>query len=408
MKKFSYVSHLECPKCGETYEENKIQQLCQCGSPLLVRYDLEKVKANVSPEEIMARPNTLWKYHEVLPVHNENDVISLGEGMTPFEKLPTLGAVYGLNNLYIKDEGIIPTGSFKTRGASVGISKAKELGVKQLAMPTNGNAGAAWALYAAKANIKATIVMPLDAPEITRKEVYISGGDLHLINGLISDAGKVVANLVQKQGVYDASTLKEPYRIEGKKTMGYEIVEQFGWKVPDVILYPTGGGVGIIGIYKAILEMQELGWIEKGKFPRLVAVQAEGCAPIVDAWKKGEKESVFFENSTTCAFGINVPKALGDFLVLEGIYATEGCAIAVSEEALLEAQKQVASLEGNFICPEGAATFAAAKTLREQGWIQEDEHVVCLNTGLGLKYPETVEIEGVGTLQPGQQILVNN
>ncbi|MFC7687536.1 threonine synthase [Ureibacillus sp. GCM10028918] len=408
MTKFSYISHLECPKCGETYEENKIQQLCKCGSPLLVRYDLEKVKANVSREEITNRPNTLWKYHEVLPVHNQADVISLGEGMTPFEKLPTLGAEYGLNNLYIKDEGVIPTGSFKTRGASVGISKAKELGVKQLAMPTNGNAGAAWALYAAKANIKATIVMPLDAPEITRKEVYISGGDLHLINGLISDAGKVVANLVQNQGVYDASTLKEPYRIEGKKTMGYEIVEQFGWKVPDVILYPTGGGVGIIGIYKAILEMQELGWIENGKFPRLVAVQAEGCAPIVDAWKKGEKESIFFENSTTCAFGINVPKALGDFLVLEGIYATDGCAIAISEEALLEAQKQVASLEGNFICPEGAATFAAAKTLREQGWIQEDEHVVCLNTGLGLKYPETVEVEGVETLQPGQQILVNN
>jgi len=408
MAKFSYISHLECPKCGETYEENKIQQLCKCGSPLLVRYDLEKVKANVSRDEVASRPSTLWKYHEVLPVHNQSDVVSLGEGMTPFEKLSVLGAAYGLNNLYIKDEGVIPTGSFKTRGASVGISKAKELGVKQLAMPTNGNAGAAWALYAAKANIKATIVMPLDAPEITRKEVYISGGDLHLINGLISDAGKVVASLVQEQGVYDASTLKEPYRIEGKKTMGYEIVEQFGWKVPDVILYPTGGGVGIIGIYKAILEMQELGWIEKGKLPRLVAVQAEGCAPIVDAWKKGEKESVFYENSTTCAFGINVPKALGDFLVLEGIYATNGCAIAISEGALLEAQKQVASLEGNFICPEGAATFAAAKTLREQGWIQEDEHVVCLNTGLGLKYPETVEIEGVETLQPGQQIQANN
>ncbi|MEL4023568.1 threonine synthase [Lysinibacillus endophyticus] len=408
MKDFSYISHLECPKCGETYEENKVQQLCKCGSPLLVRYDLEKVKANVTKEEISKRSNTLWRYHELLPVHSEENVVTLGEGMTPFGKFPTLGAEYGINNLYIKDEGIIPTGSFKTRGASVGISKAKELGVKQLAMPTNGNAGAAWALYASKANIKATIVMPLDAPQITRKEVFVAGGDLHLINGLISDAGKVVAGLVQNQGVYDASTLKEPYRIEGKKTMGYEIVEQFGWKVPDVILYPTGGGVGIIGIYKAILEMQELGWIEKGKFPRLVAVQAEGCAPIVDAWKKGEKESKFFENSTTCAFGINVPKALGDFLVLEGVYATEGCAIAISEEDLLAAQKQVASLEGNFICPEGAATFAAARILRQQGWIKEDEHVVCLNTGLGLKYPETVEIEGVQTLQPGQELYVNN
>lgn len=407
MKNYSYISHLECPKCSEVYEEKEVQQLCKCGSPLLVRYDLKKMKTNVSREEIANRPNSLWRYHELLPVHEKKNVVTLGEGMTPFEKLPSLGAEYGLNHLYIKDEGVIPTGSFKTRGASVGISKAKELGVKHLAMPTNGNAGAAWALYAAKANIKATIVMPLDAPHITRKEVYIAGGDLHLINGLISDAGKVVGQLVQNHGVYDASTLKEPYRIEGKKTMGYEIVEQFGWKVPDVILYPTGGGVGIIGIYKAILELQQLGWIEGWKLPRLVAVQAKGCAPLVEAWKKGEKESEFFEDSATCAFGINVPKALGDFLVLEGLYETEGCAIAISEEELLEAQQQVASLEGNFVCPEGAATFAAARILREQGWIQADEHVVCLNTGLGLKYPETVEIEGVETLQPGQHILVN-
>ncbi|MEK4496779.1 threonine synthase [Ureibacillus sp. FSL W8-0352] len=404
MTKFSYISHLECPKCNERYDESKVQQLCKCGSPLLVRYNLKKVKENVSKEELVNRPKSLWRYHEVLPVKNEEHIISLGEGGTPLEHLPTLGTKYGLKNLYIKDEGIIPTGSFKTRGASVGVSKAKELGVTQLAMPTNGNAGAAWALYASKADIKATIVMPLDAPLITRKEVYIAGGDLHLINGLISDAGKVVAHLIQHEGIYDASTLKEPYRIEGKKTMGYEIVEQLGWKVPDVILYPTGGGVGIIGIYKALLEMQGIGWIEKGKLPRLVAVQAEGCAPIVEAWKKGEKESVFFENSTTCAFGINVPKALGDFLVLEAIYNTDGCAVAVSEDELLEAQKHVASLEGNFICPEGATTFAAARKLREQGWIQEEELVVCLNTGAGIKYPETVEIQGVQVLQPGDTL----
>ncbi|TKC14392.1 threonine synthase [Robertmurraya kyonggiensis] len=405
MTNYSYISHLECPKCSEKYEENNVQQLCKCGSPLLVRYDLKKVKENVSREDISNRTNSLWRYHELLPVQKEENVVTLGEGMTPLEKLPSLGAEYGLQHLYMKDEGIIPTGSFKTRGASVGISKAKELGVQQLAMPTNGNAGAAWALYAAKAKIKATIVMPLDAPKITRKEVCVAGGDLHLINGLISDAGKVVASLVQNHGVYDASTLKEPYRIEGKKTMGYEIVEQFGWKVPDVILYPTGGGVGIIGIYKALLELQQLGWIEEGKLPRLVAVQAEGCAPIVEAWKKGDKESTFFENSTTSAFGINVPKALGDFLVLESLYATDGCAIAISEEDLLQAQKQVATFEGNFICPEGAATFAAARILREQGWIQENEHVVCLNTGAGIKYPETVEIENVDILQPGQEIL---
>lgn len=404
MTQFSFISHLECPKCNERYEENKIQQLCKCGSPLLVRYDLEKAKKSFSKEELSKRPKSLWRYHEVLPVKNKEHIVSLGEGGTPLQPFTKLGEKYGLKNLYIKDEGIIPTGSFKTRGASVGVSKAKELGVTRLAMPTNGNAGAAWALYASKANIQATIVMPIDAPLITRKEVYIAGGDLHLINGLISDAGKVVAHLVREEGIYDASTLKEPYRIEGKKTMGYEIVEQLGWKVPDVILYPTGGGVGIIGIYKALLEMQELGWIEKGKLPRLVAVQAEGCAPIVEAWKKGEKESVFFENSATCAFGINVPKALGDFLVLEAVYATDGCAIAVSENEILEAQKQVASFEGNFICPEGASTFAAAKKLREQGWIQEEELVVCLNTGLGVKYPETVEIQGVPILQPGETI----
>lgn len=401
---YSYVSHLECPKCQAVLEVTEVQQLCACGSPLLVRYDLEKVKEHVSKESIGIRPTSLWRYHELLPVSAKENIVTLGEGWTPLEKMPQLGKHYQLSNLYIKDEGIIPTGSFKTRGASVGISKAKELGVKQLAMPTNGNAGAAWALYAAKANIKATIVMPVDAPAITRKEVFISGGDLHLVEGLISDAGKIVGKLVADKGVYDASTLKEPYRIEGKKTMGYEIVEQFGWNVPDVILYPTGGGVGIIGIYKALKEMQELGWISDNKLPRLVAVQAEGCSPIVEAWKNGETESAFFENSETCAFGINVPKALGDFLVLESLYHTNGCAIAVSETELLTAQKLVAELEGNFICPEGAATFAAAEKLRKEGWIKEEEVVVCLNTGAGIKYPETVELANIPTLQPGEFI----
>lgn len=401
---FSYVSHLECPKCQAILEVTKIQQLCECGSPLLVRYDLQKAKKHVSKEKIERRAKSLWRYHELLPVTAEENVVSLGEGCTPLEKMPRLGEHYQLANLYIKDEGIIPTGSFKTRGASVGISKARELGVEQLAMPTNGNAGAAWALYAAKANIKATIVMPVDAPAITRKEVYIAGGDLHLVEGLISDAGKIVGQLVAQKGVYDASTLKEPYRIEGKKTMGYEIVEQFNWKVPDVIFYPTGGGVGIIGIYKALKEMQELGWIADNKLPRLVAVQAEGCSPIVEAWKKGETESTFYENSETCAFGINVPKALGDFLVLESLYKSNGCAVAVSEDELLAAQKLVAELEGNFICPEGAATFAAAEKLRKEGWIKEEEVVVCLNTGAGIKYPETVELSNIPTLQPGESI----
>lgn len=403
---YSYVSHLECPKCHEVYPEHEVQQLCACGAPLLVRYDLEKVKTTLHKEDLVTRENSLWRYHELLPVKQEEDVVSLGEGMTPFVQMKKLGENMNIPNLYIKDEGIIPTGSFKTRGASVGVSKAKELGVKQLAMPTNGNAGAAWALYSARAGIKATIVMPEDAPTITRKEVSVSGGDLHLVNGLISDAGKIVGKLVKEKGIYDASTLKEPYRIEGKKTMGYEILEQLNWEIPDVILYPTGGGVGLIGIYKAILELRELGWISKDKFPRLVAVQAEGCAPIVKAWQEGKTESEFWENSETSAFGINVPKALGDFLVLEAIYQTNGCAIAISEKDLSQAQKEVAELEGNFICPEGAATFAAARILREQNWIKQDDKVICLNTGQGIKYPESVDLSNVPLLQPDDVITV--
>jgi threonine synthase len=292
--------------------------------------------------------------------------------------------------LLMKDEGLIPTGSFKARGSAVGVSKAKELGVEVLAMPTNGNAGAAWSLYAARAGIKSHIVMPKDAPMITRQEVHVAGADLKVIDGLISDAGKLVAEAVREYDWFDVSTLKEPYRIEGKKTMGLEIAEQLNWELPDVILYPTGGGVGLIGIYKALKELAEIGWIEKEKLPRLVAVQADGCAPIVKAYEQGAKDSEFWNESVTAAFGINVPKALGDFLVLEAIYETKGCAIAVSDEHILQEQHHIAEREGAFICPEGAATFAAAKKLRQDGWIKENETVICLNTGMGIKYPETV------------------
>ncbi len=386
------VSHLSCPKCNETYDSDTIQQLCVCGSPLLVEYELDEVKKHLTKEMITGREQSLWRYHELLPVKKEENKVSFEEGMTPFLPLPSLGQKMKLSNLYIKDEGMVPTGSFKARGAAVGISKAKELGVQNLAMPTNGNAGAAWSLYAAKAGLGAHIVMPVDAPEITRKEVSISGAHLYLVNGLISDAGKIVGDLVKEQGFYDASTLKEPYRIEGKKTMGYEIAEQLNWELPDVILYPTGGGVGLIGIYKAFLELQKLGWIKNQKLPRLVAVQSEGCAPIVKAFEEGKTESEFWENSTTHAFGINVPKAIGDFLVLDAIYQTEGCAVAISEEAIRISQREVAALEGQFICPEGASTFAAAELLRQRNWIKEDEQVICLNTGLGIKYPNAFEV----------------
>lgn len=400
---YSYVSHLECPVCEKTYDVSTIQQLCTCGSPLLVRYDLDGVRNEVKRSSIRERNHDLWRYHELLPVKHEDHVITLGEGMTPLLPMPELGQSYGLNHLYMKDESLIPTGSFKARGAAVGISKAKELGVEHFAMPTNGNAGAAWALYAARAGIKATIVMPQDAPSITRTEVALSGAELYLVNGLISDAGKMVAEKVQHDHIYDASTLKEPYRIEGKKTMGFEIAEQLGWAMPDVILYPTGGGVGLIGIYKALQELKEIGWLA-GKLPRLVAVQAEGCAPIVKAWEEKKERSEFWEQSTTVAFGINVPKALGDFLVLRALYETEGMAIAISDQELLEEQKHIAEREGAFVCPEGAATFAAARRLAADGWIGSDESVVVLNTGAGIKYPDTAQID-VPLLEIGESII---
>ncbi|MBM7703880.1 threonine synthase [Metabacillus iocasae] len=404
---YSYIERLHCPKCDATYKANEINHLCQCGSPLLVNYDIEAAKQTWKKEDLQTRPANLWRYHEMLPIISEEHVVTLGEGMTPLIPMNKIGKTLGIPSLYMKDEGLVPTGSFKARGAAVGISKAKELGVTKLAMPTNGNAGAAWSLYASRAGIESYIVMPKDAPSITRKECAIAGANLFLVDGLISDAGKIVGELVQEEGFYDSSTLKEPYRIEGKKTMGYEILEQFNWKVPDVILYPTGGGVGIIGIYKAIVELQQLGWIEEGKFPRLVAVQAEGCAPIVKAWEEGKKESMFWEGSETIAFGINVPKAIGDFLVLEAIYKTNGCAIAVSDQEIAREQACVAQNEGVFICPEGAATFTAARKLREDGWIQEDEHVVCLNTGQGIKYPESVYVD-VPLLQCGDRISIKS
>ncbi|WP_207261870.1 threonine synthase [Desulfovibrio sp. Huiquan2017] len=387
-----FVKHLECPKCAKTYDSEQRIQLCECGAPLVVRYELDKVKKALTKEALLERPATLWRYRELLPVKDEKNIVSLGEGMTPLCRFDNLGKQAGFKNLFIKDEGIIPTGTFKARGATVGVSRAKELGIDILAMPTNGNAGGSWAAYCAAAGIRSVIVMPKDAPAINRKEVGITGADLYLVDGLISDAGKIVARAVEKFGWFDASTLKEPYRIEGKKTMGLEIAEQMGWRVPDVILYPTGGGVGIIGIYKALKELQEMGWIGE-KMPRLVAVQATGCAPIVKAFDEHKDSSEFWDNAETCAFGITVPKALGDFLVLEAIYDTKGCAVAIDDADTLKAQQEIARAEGNFICPEGATTYAAAKQLLASGWIKPEEEVVLLNTGTGLKYPQTVNIE---------------
>lgn len=397
-----YVSHLACSKCDETYDSEQRLQLCKCGAPLLVRYDLDKINAVFTKDRLRGRKPDLWRYRELLPVIKDENIVCLGEGMTPLLCLRNLGPGVNLPHLFLKDEGLIPTGTFKARGAAVGVSRAKELGIEILAMPTNGNAGAAWAVYCAPAKIKAVIVMPQDAPPIPRGECAISGASLYLVNGLISDAGKIIAQAVSDFGWFDASTLKEPYRIEGKKTMGLEIAEQFDWNLPDVILYPTGGGVGIIGIYKALQELQQMGWIQ-GRFPRLVAVQSTGCAPIVKAWEERQAESEFWQNAHTCAFGITVPKALGDFLVLDAIYNTDGCAIAVDDDDILRAERMLASTEGLFVCPEGAATLSAALRLLETGWIQPEERILLLNTGSGLKYPETVTIDAP-LLQPGDRL----
>jgi threonine synthase len=392
---FSALSHLECSRTGERYDADVVQTVSSAGAPLLARYDLDQVRASVSRDELGSRPPTLWRYHELLPVRDPSSIVSMGEGMTPLTPLGAYGAEIGVPGLLMKDEGLVPTGSFKARGAAVGVSRAHELGVKGIAMPTNGNAGAAWALYAARAGMRSLIAMPVSAPTINRVECTIAGAELYLVDGLIGDAGKLINVAVAERGGYqEVSTLKEPYRLEGKKTMGYEIAEQLDWQLPDVILYPTGGGVGMIGIWKALQEMAALGWIT-GRFPRLVAVQAEGCAPIVRAFEDGASESVPFPDAHTVAFGITVPKALGDFLVLSAIRATDGTAIAVSDADLLTEQHRMAELEGLFICPEGGACLAAAKQLRSSGWIAAGERVVVLNTGTGLKYPETVTVDAI-------------
>lgn len=337
------------------------------------------------------RPPSLWRYHELLPVLEEGSIVQFGERLTPLVPLSSLGVAIGVPRLTMKDESTLPTGTFKARGAACGISKARELGIDKLAMPTNGNAGAAWAAYAARAGIEAAIVIPEDAPEMTRRECAIAGAETYLVKGSIKDAGRISSQLVRERAYFDVATLREPYRLEGKKTLIFEILEDREWSLPDVIVYPTGGGVGIIGIYKGLRELAALGWIE-GTLPRLVAVQASGCAPIVQAYEKNAAESEEWLDPHTAAFGISVPKALGDFLVLEAVRATGGTACAVSDVEILEMQRQLARSEGVFCCPEGAATLAAVQQLARTGWIGSEEEVVVLNTGSGIKYPESVEL----------------
>jgi threonine synthase len=326
----------------------------------------------------------------------------MGEGMTPLLPLRRLGERLGVPRLLMKDEGLIPTGSFKARGAAVGVSRARELGIGRVAMPTNGNAGAAWSAYAARGGLRSLVVMPAGAPDITRRECAAAGAELYLVDGLIGDAGAIVAGAVADGDWFDVSTLKEPYRLEGKKTMGIEIFEQLGRRVPDVIVYPTGGGVGLIGIHKALHELRDLGWLD-GPLPRLVAAQAAGCAPIVRAFERGERAAEAWPGAHTVAFGINVANPLGATLILDAIADTGGCALAVDDEELLAALAETARLEGAFVCPEGAAGVAAIRRLRESGWIGADDEVVLLNTGAGIKYPETVSADPP-LLAPGARL----
>jgi threonine synthase len=384
MNKRLNVRELECSACGKKYDAAVEQHLCACGKPLLARYDLTRAKATLTFENLKSRPRTLWRYAEVLP---NDPPVSLGEGMTALVHAERLGKSMGLENLYIKDEGLNPTGSFKARGMTAAVSRAKQLGARALAAPTAGNAGGALAAYAAAAGLPSVIVMPADTPAANVMECQAFGAKVVKLNGLISDCGKYVAEHKDREGWYDVSTLKEPYRVEGKKTMGYELWEQFEGKLPDVILYPTGGGVGLIGMCKAFDEMQEMGWIDSNR-PRMVAVQAEGCAPIVRAWEAHQNSAQFFQNAATIASGLRVPGPLGDLLIISMLRQTKGTALSVTDEELLHAGRELASLEGIFAAPEGAATVTAARKLAARGWIKPHETVVLFNTGTGYKYPE--------------------
>jgi threonine synthase len=384
MTKITNVRELECSACGKKHDANREQHLCTCGKPLLAKFDLKQAAVSLNLESLKSRTPSLWRYAEVLP---DDPPVTLGEGMTALIPAKRLGASMGLERLYVKDEGLNPTGSFKARGMTVAVTRAKQLGAKALAAPTAGNAGGALAAYAAAAGLPAVIVMPADTPTANVMECEAFGAKVVKLNGLISDCGKYVAERKDREGWYDVSTLKEPYRVEGKKTMGYELWEQLGGKLPDVIFYPTGGGVGLIGMCKAFDEMQEMGWIGAER-PRMVAVQAEGCAPIVKAWEAHCDASEFFQNATTLASGLRVPGPLGDFLILRMLRQTRGTALTVTDDEMLKDGKELASLEGIFAAPEGAATVSAARKLSASGWIKPRETVVLFNTGTGYKYSE--------------------
>ena len=395
----TFVTHLECSMTGERYPADELHNLSRAGKPLLVRYDLAGVKKSLSREALAQRPHDLWRYRELLPVRRIEDIVSLGEAVTPIVAMPKLAKMLATTEILVKDESRLPTGSFKARGLALAVSMAKALGVAHMAMPTNGNAGAALAAYASRAGIKTTVFCPQDTPEVNVREIALQGATVYRVNGLIDDCGKIVTQGQAKVGWFDTSTLKEPYRIEGKKTMGLELAEQLGWELPDVVLYPTGGGTGLIGMWKAFAELEAIGFIGK-KRPRMVAVQAAGCAPIVRAYDAGAEHAPRWEDAQTIAAGIRVPQAIGDFLVLRAVRESAGFAIAVADAAISAAVDEVARAEGLLLCPEGAATYAALKQGIADGRIRRDERALLFNCATGLKYPMPPVDRTLDRLQP--------
>ena len=383
----SFLSHLECSRCGRAFDAAQLQTFCaDCQAPLLARYDLAAARRSLDRDAFGRRGRGMWRWHELLPVLDQANIVALGEGDTPLLHLPRLGAELGLSRLMVKEESLNPTGTFKARGLSAAVSKAQELGVRRLIIPTAGNAGGALAAYAARAGLRAAVFMPRDTPFANIEECRITGAEVSLVEGLISDAAAQAGEKARREGWFDVSTFKEPYRVEGKKIMGYELAEALGWELPDVIIYPTGGGTGLVGMWKAFAELEALGWLESPARPRMVAVQAEGCAPVIKAFEAHSETCEFWQGARTIASGLRVPKSFADRLILHDLYESKGTAVAVSDEAIGQAQTRLARQEGIFAAPEGAATVAALEALVQARWVQPDERIVLFNTGAGLKY----------------------
>ena len=400
----SYLSHLECSLCGRQYDAHALQNVCvECHKPLISRYDLASLRGNLSPDDLKSRSPSMWRMRELLPIQQDQNIISLGEMMTPLLPLPRLGAQAGFENLWVKDETSLPTGTFKARGLAMAVSRAVELGAKRLAIPSAGNAAEALSAYAARAGLEAYVFMPQDAPLANQRICTATGSKLHLVDGLISDAGKIVREGVETCDWFDLSTFKEPYRLEGKKTMGLELAEQMDWQLPDVIVYPTGGGTGLVGMWKAFNELEEIGWIGSER-SRMIAVQSEGCAPIVRAFHDNAEEARFWEGADTVAGGLRVPGPLADRLILQALRESGGDAVAVPDSEILVAMREMSEAEGVLPSPESAATFVAAKRLLDSGSIQPNERVVLFSCGTMLKHIDLLEADVRPVLNPAGKI----